>query len=676
MCGVAYLLLWISVLPLVLGWTPVVILSDSMSPSVATGDIVLSESPDFGALRPGMVIVFDDPTGRGSITHRIVEVTPEGEFVTKGDASRRADSTPVPPALIRGVGRILIPSVGRPLLWANQGQWLNLAMFSLLAGLMVWLSRWALLDQFDPWLNRGSGPGPTRGQWRERLGRQAATVAGSITLFVVVVGALVGSSVAAFAGWTTNSGNAFGADVLAPPTGLLASEGKLVTLDWTASTDSYAEGHRVLRSTTQGGPYSLVAELSPRTTVSYVDNPAVGQFFYVVRSYSPLWESLDSIEVSAWAEDFDAFVSAIDNCPGSFNLNQYDSDGDGTGDDCDPTPTTSSPGLFSDSGQMLGTNLGRSANLGDLDGDGDLDAFVVNQGEGNRVWINNGAAVLSDTGQSLGTSSGLGARLGDVDGDGDLDAFVANYNQANRIWLNNGAGVFTDSGQALGLNSSTHVALGDVDGDGDLDAFVANFNQANRIWLNNGAGVFTDSGQALGTASSRGVEFGDVDVDGDLDVVVANQGQANVVLVNNGSGLFSSAQALGASVSRGVAIGDLDGDGDRDLMFTNYNQPSTVWFNNGSGVFTDSGQGLGSAARTGLSFGDLDGDGDLDAVTAVDPGPNEAWFNNGAGYFTASVGPLGSASYRVALGDLDGDGDLDVMTVSYAAADKVWLNGP
>ena len=49
--------------------------------------------------------------------------------------------------------------------------------------------------------------------------------------------------------------------------------------------------------------------------------------------------------------------------------------------------------------------------LGDLDGDGDLDAFVANaRCEGNRVWLNQGglqsgtAGMFSDSGQSLGNS--------------------------------------------------------------------------------------------------------------------------------------------------------------------------------------------------------------------------------------------------------------------------------
>ncbi|RKZ78144.1 MAG: hypothetical protein DRR19_26920 [Candidatus Parabeggiatoa sp. nov. 1] len=51
-----------------------------------------------------------------------------------------------------------------------------------------------------------------------------------------------------------------------------------------------------------------------------------------------------------------------------------------------------------------------------------------------------------DSGQSLGSFSSTSVTLGDLDGDGDLDAWVANLSQANRVWLNDGSGTFTDSG--------------------------------------------------------------------------------------------------------------------------------------------------------------------------------------------------------------------------------------
>jgi hypothetical protein len=111
--------------------------------------------------------------------------------------------------------------------------------------------------------------------------------------------------------------------------------------------------------------------------------------------------------------------------------------------------------------------------LGDLDSDGDLDAFFANYADGNEVWLNDGTATFTMT-QQLGNAASYAVALVDLDGDSDLDAVVANYGQPNAVWLNDGAGGFSDSGQALG----------DLDGDGDLDAFLANLSEANIVWEN------------------------------------------------------------------------------------------------------------------------------------------------------------------------------------------------
>src|SRR5262245_9036713 len=83
-----------------------------------------------------------------------------------------------------------------------------------------------------------------------------------------------------------------------------------------------------------------------------------------------------------------------------------------------------------------------------------------------------GSGPFVNSGQSLAGETGNDVALGDLDNDGDRDAFVANDfstfgNEANQVWVNDGQGVFT-AGQTLGTSDGNAVALGDLDGDTDL----------------------------------------------------------------------------------------------------------------------------------------------------------------------------------------------------------------
>ena len=341
-----------------------------------------------------------------------------------------------------------------------------------------------------------------------------------------------------------------------------------------------------------------------------------------------------------------------------------------------------STGILTNTGPKLGDADSRSVAIGDVDGDGDLDAFVGNIGS-NKLWTNNETGVFTDNNHSLGGFNSFALALGDVDNDGDLDALVGNSaSHPNQVWLNNGIGNFSDSNQTLGISNTNSIALGDVDGDADLDAFIGNSDeQANTIWLNDGTGVFTDSHQSLGNSSSRAVALGDVDGDGDLDAFVVNSGTnaANKVWLNNGAGIFSdSGQSLGDSWSVAVALGDLDNDGDLDALVGN-SGPDQVWFNQGNGTFIKSSKSMGAANTVAVALGDVDDDGDLD-VFVGDGGnvPDKVWLNDGDGIFADSGQRLGNSSTgAVAVGDLDNDGDLDAFVAgSNDQANTVYLNQP
>ena len=63
---------------------------------------------------------------------------------------------------------------------------------------------------------------------------------------------------------------------------------------------------------------------------------------------------------------------------------------------------------------------------------------------------NDGSGSFGASDNDLGRHLSSGVELGDVDGDGDLDAFVANTHQGNRVWLNDGSGSFSASRLDLG----------------------------------------------------------------------------------------------------------------------------------------------------------------------------------------------------------------------------------
>ena len=270
--------------------------------------------------------------------------------------------------------------------------------------------------------------------------------------------------------------------------------------------------------------------------------------------------------------------------------------------------------------------------LGDLDGDNDLDVIVANTtNQAETVWLNNGTGSFTPhpTMPSFGGSNSYGIALGDIDGDGDLDAIVANTgNQAATVWVNDSTGVFTPHPVTpnLGANDSGGVVLGDIDGDGDLDALIANEDgvgsPAETVWRNDGAGNFTAFG-SFGAESSYEVVLGDIDGDGDLDALVANWGsEAEAVWLNNGAGAFTphpTTPNFGTGDSFDVALGDIDGDGDLDALVANFSaEAETVWVNDGAGSFNPhpSIPSFGAGESYGVALGDIDGDGDLDALIA------------------------------------------------------------
>ena len=338
---------------------------------------------------------------------------------------------------------------------------------------------------------------------------------------------------------------------------------------------------------------------------------------------------------------------------------------------------------------LLPEIMGSGVALFDFDGDGDLDAYLV-QGSDlapgtaaptdgsparDRLFRNDLVEsgelrfidVTADSGLDS-TGYGMGVAAADYDGDGRTDLYVTNFGP-NRLWRNLGGGRFEDATQAAGADDprwSVPAAFFDYDGDGALDLFVANYVDFNlgshtvctfgsgepdycspktyraepdRLLRNLGDGRFQDATEPAGIASEYGNGLGavpaDLDLDGRLDLYVANDGTPNQMWMNLGGGrfenraLFAGSAVNGrgeAEAGMGVAAGDLDGDGDEDLYVTHITgETSTLYLNDGSGLFSDAGMVAG-----------------LDAPSLAMTGFGTGWF------------------------DFDNDGDLDVLAVNGA----------
>lgn len=347
-------------------------------------------------------------------------------------------------------------------------------------------------------------------------------------------------------------------------------------------------------------------------------------------------------------------------------------------------------GLFGSSTQLLSAERPYRGALGDLDGDGDLDAVVINEFIDCAIFFNDGSGYFTLSDQHPGMPSSRGVVLGDLDRDGDLDALVSRGDAgSDRILINDGHGTMINSLQGLGVTGGDAAAFGDIDGDGDLDAITAGGydNQTTRVWVNNGSAIFAET-QILGTGESRSLEFGDLDADGDLDAFVTYE-HSDRVYLNDGAGRFQvTHQGLGDNLGSRVFLEDLDGDGDLDAMVLGYDGLHQSWLNTGVGIF-EPGQTFGLDDATDFAsgdMGDLDHDGDLDMVISNYLGGQvDVEINNGQGVFSRDTGFRNYYSQHSAdalLGDLDGDSDLDVFMLNDlsefgplgVSSAQVWFN--
>ena len=203
---------------------------------------------------------------------------------------------------------------------------------------------------------------------------------------------------------------------------------------------------------------------------------------------------------------------------------------------------------------------------GDVDGDGDFDLMMIN-GIDRAITLarTNGAGVFTRTNIPFAVamaairpiSSGFNQcmNLGDIDGDGDLDLVCALVRDtagspsprvAHAVFINDGTGGFVEETATRFTVAGTSFYSGgngklmDVDYDGDLDFFAFNGDTKHfQLYLNDGTGRFTydatqsrtfTGGSATGTGADTDVT--DLNRDGAYDVWIGAAGSDPRTLLN------------------------------------------------------------------------------------------------------------------------------------------------
>lgn len=109
------------VVPKVVGAKPLTVLSGSMAPSLAPGDVVIVRPVSTEQLHRGDIITFQPQSGKAELTtHRIAEVhfTSSGvEYLTKGDANDVTDQTAIKAEQVKGEVWYAVPKVGYLSVW-------------------------------------------------------------------------------------------------------------------------------------------------------------------------------------------------------------------------------------------------------------------------------------------------------------------------------------------------------------------------------------------------------------------------------------------------------------------------------------------------------------------------------------------------------------------------------
>ncbi len=241
-------------------------------------------------------------------------------------------------------------------------------------------------------------------------------------------------------------------------------------------------------------------------------------------------------------------------------------------------------------------------------------------------------------------STGTGVAIGDYDGDGRPDVFVVAKTGPCRLFRNLGGWKFEDVTLRAGLEDAfggigkwnEGATFVDVNNDGRLDIYLCRMGAPNLLFINQGDGTFQEMAHAYGLDVEDAcvmASFCDYDRDGWLDVYIQTNlldpvqhpgGQRDYLFHNNRDGTFTNvtdhAGIRGETQGHSATWWDYDNDGWPDLYVANdFGTPDQLYHNNRDGTFTDVVNHVVPHmpfSSMGSDLGDVNNDGLIDFLAA------------------------------------------------------------
>jgi plastocyanin len=197
-------------------------------------------------------------------------------------------------------------------------------------------------------------------------------------------------------------------------------------------------------------------------------------------------------------------------------------------------------GVFTENAAALNSPL-RSGQMDvqlvDVDNNWTIDFFGIDKmttpSASQFLLLNNGAATFTDASSLITTASGNSyeAEIGDLDGDNDVDMFFVSLSGFAEGAVKNNivpSGTLTFTNQtAIGGDDDNEISLFDYDNDGDYDILVGSLGGTEKFYRNDGAFTFVAQNSIIQAQADSTLDctVADLNNDGKYDVITA-QGES------------------------------------------------------------------------------------------------------------------------------------------------------